>query len=169
MPSPVGSTLAAAQHAHRAKADRFIGAYRSRIGARWIDRHAMMPTLVEKPSCRQPQRNAPQSLILIPGRKKDIEARVTVVGVGLLVVSKPPGQIAVDFDCKRRAVVAQAVAGVPDVFLWTPPLAHPRSRKDLHKSRQIALFQGPQCHAPSAQARRHHASVPPTLRCDSGG
>ena len=133
MPATVGAALAGAHRPHDAEADSFIGADRSEVGTRWIDRHAMMASLLEEPSRHKLERSAapPQTLIL--GRKEDVQARLAVVGVGLLVVSKPPRQGAVDFDRERRAVVAQTSSRVLEVFLWAPPLAHPGARQYRHE------------------------------------
>ena len=50
MPVPVGTALVAAHDPHRTKADSLVYVYRAGVGARWIDRQAMMRAFIKQPS-----------------------------------------------------------------------------------------------------------------------
>jgi hypothetical protein len=112
VPAAIGATFVAAHYPHRAKADQRICANRASVLARWVDREAMVSALREEPFRSEPQRSWSQPLALVLGRQKDVQAGLAVVGIGLLVVSKPPSQRTVDFDRKRSAVVVKTLARV---------------------------------------------------------
>src|SRR5438874_4835403 len=133
VPAAVRPALVAAHHADGPKADRFIRANGARVGARGIDRDAVMSALLEQPPRCQPERGASHAVVLVLGSQEDIDAGVAAVGVVLLVVAKPAREPAADLDREGLAVVEQPRALVLEIVAQTPPLAHTGRSEDLHE------------------------------------
>src|SRR3989440_1368409 len=158
VPAAVRPALVAAHHADGPKADRFIRANGARVGARGIDRDAVMPALLEQPPCGQPERRAPHAAALVIGSQEDVEAGVAAVGVILLVVAKPAREAAADLDREGLAVVEQPLALVLEIVLQTPPLAQAGRSEDLDERVEPRLRDRVQ-DDPGAAQKGRHASV----------
>ncbi len=120
MPAAICAALVAAHYPNGAEADRGICANCARVLARRVDREAMMSTLLEQPFRGEPQRGGPQPSALALRCQKDVQAGVTVVGIGLFVVPEPPRQRAIDLDRKRSVVVDKTLPRVLGIVQRPP-------------------------------------------------
>src|SRR5262249_53208047 len=134
------------------------------VGARRMDRQAMMSALIKQPPSAQAQRDGTQATALVLRREEDVEAGMAAVGIELLVVAKPARECTVDLDRKCATAVAQTLALVLGIVAPPPPLAHPGPRQDRCERVDLATTQWPQCNAGSAQGRRHRASFARAIR-----
>jgi hypothetical protein len=102
----------------------------------------MMSTLTEEPFRGEPRCGWSQPSALILRRQKDVEAHVAVVGIGLLVVPKPPRQRTVDFDRKRGAVVDKTLARMLRIIERPPPLPYAGARQNGRELVNLAVTSG---------------------------
>lgn len=101
MPLPVGAALVTAKHAHALEADPLVGADRALVGGCGVDRDAVMAALIEEPACEGADGVAAETPPVPGGAEEEIDARVTVIRVGLLGRLREPDQLALVLDGER--------------------------------------------------------------------
>ena len=103
MPAPaVGIALGLAHHADRLEADVLVGADRSDVRERGVDRDPMVPALVDQLADHLPHRLGTDASPVQRGIDEQVDLRVPVLGLGLLPVLDQPCDDAVDDDREPR-------------------------------------------------------------------
>ena len=89
VPRAVGAALVAAQHADLTEAELAVGADRPLVVDGRVDREAVVVALVDQPAGGEPQRRRTDPAALVVGKQRDVDVRVLVVGVELLLLADP--------------------------------------------------------------------------------
>lgn len=154
MPLAVGLALVPAHDADPAEADLLVGADRARVLERGIDRQAVVAAHVEEPAREQPHRLGAEAAVLERGAEVDVDARVAVVGVELLGVLDPAGDLTADVDDEQDRVVVVAeqlrLELVPLLRL-APPTRDARLGEDREQRLDVVGPTGPDGDAVTAE------------------
>jgi len=96
----------------------------------------VVAALGDQPARNHEQRLAPEPAAVERGREEDVQAAVSVVGVGLLVPADPARDLAVDQDRERVLIV--------DGRVRAPPLAYVGLGDDRVQGFDVGGLQRPQ-------------------------
>ena len=155
MEPAVGAALVLAHHADRAEANLRIAADRPLVRRGRVDGDpVVLPPLVQEPG-EQADGLGADAAALVGGAEEDVDARVPVHRVFLLVVLDAPGDVAVDLDHEQHArpVTGELRRDVLGFLGLTPPAGHRFLREDSVQQRHVVPAAGTDRDVRAAQHR----------------
>jgi hypothetical protein len=163
VPGPVGSSFVLAHDPHAAEADLFVGTDRLGVLDRRVDDDPMVAPLLEKGSCQNPDHLAGKAASPEGPAQEEIEARVPILGIVILLELDRSNYLASMLDGENRHVFPRLDELPADgrFVVPTPPASHFRVAESLEKLGQVFVPGGAKSHPFGLQAARWHGDELP--------
>jgi hypothetical protein len=122
----VVAALVLAHHADRQEAGLLVAADRPPVGRRRVDGDPVMPPPFEQEPGKQADGLRADAFALVGGTEEDVDARVPVHRVFLLVILDAPGDVAGDIDHQEHArlIASELRRNQLGLLGLTPPPGH---------------------------------------------